>query len=278
MFKEIKEKIYCCESRVEGSNLLVFGGIHGDEPCGVYAIERFMQEYQLGKWQLKNGSITFAYGNLEALGVKKRYVDYNMNRMFGLSEVGLESVEYERVRMLETLFDGKDAFLDLHSASSQAPDFMMAEKIAFDLACSLGPSFVVSGWEKFADVGGDTECFANGLGIPGMTYEAGQNDDPVALQNAYEVLLRFLSVNGVIDYNFIPQMPCAMVLSEVILKKSDADKWLVDIENFKFVPKGTAIMEVAKCPVVTQCDCYLVFPSPSERVKVGEELVFLAKK
>ena len=43
MFEEIKEKIYCCESGVDGTHLLVFGGIHGDEPCGVYAIERFMQ-------------------------------------------------------------------------------------------------------------------------------------------------------------------------------------------------------------------------------------------
>ena len=47
MFKEIKEKVYSCESGVEGSNLLVFGGIHGDEPCGVYAIERLSKSTNL---------------------------------------------------------------------------------------------------------------------------------------------------------------------------------------------------------------------------------------
>jgi len=277
MFKEIKEKVYRCESGVEGSNLLVFGGIHGDEPCGVYAIERFMQEINDGKWELLNGSITFAYGNLEALAQKKRYVDYNMNRMFGLLEVSLESVEYERVRMLETLFDGKDAFLDLHSASSQAPDFMMAEKIAFDLACSLGPSFVVSGWEKFADVGGDTECFANSLGIPGMTYEAGQHDDPLALENAYKLLLRFLAVHEVIDYKFKSLGSRCMTLTEVILKKSENDKWLIDLENLMFVKKGTQLLELDSEIFVAPYDCYLVFPTACERCVVGEELVLLAK-
>lgn len=276
MFKEIKEKVYCLESGVEGPNLLVFGGIHGDEPCGVYAIERFMKELSDGKWELLNGSITFAYGNLEALAQKKRYVDYNMNRMFGLESVGLESVEYERVRMLETLFEGKDAFLDLHSASSKAPDFMMAEKNAFDLACSLGPSFVVSGWEKFADVGGDTECYANSLGLIGMTYEAGQHNDPLALENAYKVLLRFLAVYGVIDYEFSIDETPTMILSEVILKKSDSDKWLIPVENMQFVSKGTAILQLDDSQFAVPFDCYLVFPTACERVKVGEELCFLA--
>jgi len=277
MFKEIEKKVFVCDSGRTGSNVLIFGGIHGDEPCGIYAIERFMQEVSDRKWSLLNGSITFAFGNLDALEQNKRYVDYNMNRMFGLPNVAIGSVEYERVRMLETLFDGKDAFLDLHSASSKAPDFMMAEKVSFDFACKLGSRFVVSGWEKFSDVGGDTECFANSLGLKGLTYEAGQHNDPEALDNAYLVLLRFLSIYGLIEYDFEVNKPQAVELTEVILKKSTRDKWLISPENMLVIGEGTEILFYDGVNYKAPFNCCLVFPTASKDVKVGEELVFLAK-
>ena len=277
MFKEIEKKVFYLEAKNPGQNLLVFGGIHGDEPCGIYAINRFMNEVEKGSWTLKNGSITFAYGNLDAMQTKTRYVDYNMNRMFGLPSVAVESVEYDRVRLLETLFAGKEAFLDIHSAFSLAPDFLLAEKIALDTAKSLGPSFVVSGWENFSDVGGDTECYANSLGVAGMTYEAGQHDDPIALENAYQILLRFLSINGLIEYEFETETSKQMVLSEVLLKQAEDDKWLINFENMQFVSKGTEILYVNNEKIITEYDCYLVFPTPVDKTKVGEELVFLAK-
>jgi predicted deacylase len=277
MFKEIEKKVFYLAAKNPGKNLLVFAGIHGDEPCGIYAINRFMNELENGTWNLKNGSITFAYGNLDAMQARTRYVDYNMNRMFGLPGVARDSIEYDRVRLLETLFTGKDAFLDIHSAFSQAPDFMLAEKIALEIAKSIGPSFVVSGWENFSDVGGDTECFANSVGVPGMTYEAGQHDDPIALENAYQVLLRFLSVHGLIEYEFESISAKQLILSEVILKKSETDKWLIDIENMKFIKKGTPILELNTIVFETLYDCNLVFPTPVDKTQVGEELVFLAK-
>lgn len=277
MFKEIEKKVFYLAAKNPGKNLLVFGGIHGDEPCGIYAINRFMNELENGTWTLKNGSITFAYGNLDAIKAQTRYVDYNMNRMFGLPAVGRDSIEYDRVRFLETLFIGKDAFLDIHSALSKAPDFLLAEKISLKTAKQIGASYLVSGWENFSDVGGDTECFANSLGVAGMTYEAGQHDDPIALENAYQVLLRFLSIHGLIEYEFKIEPVSQLFLSEVILKKSETDKWLIDIENMKFIKKGTPILELDTVVYEALYDCNLVFPTPVTKTKVGEELVFLAQ-
>ncbi len=278
MFKEIEKKVFRFELQSPGKDLLVFGGIHGDEPCGVYAIKRFMKEVEDGVWNIQCGSITFAFGNLEALEQKTRYVDYNMNRMFGMPGIAREAVEYDRVRLLETLFEGRDAFLDLHSASSLAPDFLMAESIAFDMAKYIAPSFLVSGWENFSEVGGDTESYSNSLGVAGMTYEAGQHDDPQALENAYQILLKFLSIQGLIEYEFDIKPVQELVLSEVILKKSKSDKWLIDIENMQFVKKGTCILDLGGEIFQTSFDCFLVFPTVLDRIKVGEEVVFLAKK
>ena len=268
---------FVLDSGIAGPELLVFGGIHGDEPCGEYAIKRFLSECDSGLWNLNWGRVTFAIGNLKAIEQKKRYVDYNMNRMFGLPNVAIDSLEYDRVRLLETLFDSKDAFLDLHSASSAAPDFLMAEKSCLPLAKKLGARFVVSGWENFSDVGGDTECFANAKGALGLTYEAGQNDDPQTLENAYNMLLRFLAVYGVIEFEFEPVQSDYLELSDVVLKQSEDDCWLLGYENFQFVKKNTKLLKVGGKEFCAPYDCYLVFPCDPARCKALEELCFLAK-
>ena len=86
-----------------------------------------------------------------------------------------------------------------------------------------------------------------------------------------------LAVHEVIDYKFKASAPDCMTLNEVILKKSENDKWLIDLENLMFVEKGTRLLELDSEVFVAPYDCYLVFPTACERCVVGEELVLLAK-
>ena len=282
---EIDEKVFYYSSHSPHSfhhhsgepNLLIFGGIHGNEPCGIYAINRFMREIDAGMWSLKQGSITFAYGNLAAIKNNTRYVDYNMNRMFGLPQTAPQAIEYARVRLLERLIPNKTAMLDLHSALTPAPDFMLAESIAHPLAKALQPTYLVSGWESFATVTGDTECYGLSLGVTAVTYEAGQHDDAKTLEHAYEMLLRFLNHYHVIDYAWTHTRSMQhLVLKQVIHKQSHQDQWLIPIHNFMSVHKGQEILRLDGVTFHAPFDAYLVFPVPVSDCQIDEELTFLA--
>ena len=280
---EIDEKVFYYSSPSSQSNshelqLLILGGIHGNEPCGIYAIDRFIDELESGIWTLKKGAITLAYGNLEAIKRKTRYVDYNMNRMFGLPQVATQSIEYDRVRLLEKQFPKQTAILDLHSALSPALDFMLAEKPAHHLAHALQPSYLISGWENFASVTGDTECYGLSMGIPAVTYEAGQHDDEQTLENAYQMLLRFLNHYDVIEYQWNhPRKTQHLVLEQVITKQTSQDYWLIQISNFMTVVKDQPIMNINGSILNAPFDAHLVFPVPVNHCKIGEELTFLAR-
>ena len=282
---EIDEKVfqYSSLSSSQGTSnespqLLILGGIHGNEPCGTYAIDRFIEELEAGLWHLKQGSITLAYGNLEAIKGKTRYIDYNMNRMFGLPHIATDSIEYNRVRLLEKQFPQQTAILDLHSALSPALDFMLAETPAHHLAHALQPSYLISGWENFASVTGDTECYGLSMGIPAVTYEAGQHDDEQTLENAYQMLLRFLNHYSVIEYQWShPRKTQHLILEQVITKQTSHDRWLIPISNFMTVKQDQAIIHINGNIIRSPFDAHLVFPVPTIHCKVGEEITFLAR-
>ena len=46
-------------STVSGPKVLVFGSMHGSEPCGHLAITKFIQEIKSGKQKIQSGSVTF---------------------------------------------------------------------------------------------------------------------------------------------------------------------------------------------------------------------------
>ncbi|MFB6147588.1 MAG: succinylglutamate desuccinylase/aspartoacylase family protein [Candidatus Nanohaloarchaea archaeon] len=55
----------------------VVGSLHGDEPCGKKAIERFLSE----DWEVKK-PVKFIVANEEALERGVRYIDNDINRVF----------------------------------------------------------------------------------------------------------------------------------------------------------------------------------------------------
>ena len=275
-----KKSIYNFNSGLKGPNMLIFGGIHGNEPSGVYAIEKLVSDLISNQIQLIRGSLTLAIGNLQALKINKRYVDRDMNRMFldqNFDQFS-DSVEFERVKFLKSLFEGKDVFLDLHSASSKSYDFLISEPECLDLASKLNASYVLTGWSDFGDdIAGDTENYGNSLGIQSLTYEAGQHVDPKCIENSYDMILKLMSVYNMIDFDFKPNQSNILKLSELHLKKDESQRFEVPIENFLHVSKGQMIVN-GENPIIAKNDSYLIFPVDPSNIKIGEELCFLAEK
>ena len=261
-----------------GPNILIFGGIHGNEHCGVKAIEMFMENLNSGRFTLLNGKVTFAFGNIPALKQNVRFIDKDMNRIFVDNNFDKfeGSSEYERVSFLKTLFEGKDAFLDLHSAKSPCLDFLISEEESLILASELSSSFIVTGWKNFSEVAGDTENYALGKGLKALTYEAGQHDDMISIENSYSMILKFLSVHGMINYTFVKREAKVLNLKTLYLKTSESDSLIPIIENFTFVKKDELLIDGAR-QVRAPFDCYLVFPCDPKGIKIGETICFLAE-
>ena len=183
------------EGAQPGKSLLILAGVHGNEPCGVRAIERFLLEAP----QILAGSVTFVVGNPEALAKNKRYLDANLNRLFKpdeeVSEVERTAREYARSRELLPLLSCADAVLDIHSSQSEdATPFIICGPSALSAATALPFDIVSYGWEIIEP--GGSESFMERLARSGICVECGTNDAPEAAERAYRSIVSFLRFYG----------------------------------------------------------------------------------
>lgn len=119
----------------EGPLLLCVGGLHGNEPAGVAALEELLAEVEARR-HLVAGDLVAVVGNLQALAAGRRFLAYDLNRAWTSARIGeargrirsaagrsAKPEDLELVRMLEILDEvasrrrGPAHFLDLHTTS-----------------------------------------------------------------------------------------------------------------------------------------------------------------
>ena len=81
------------EGRSEGPLLLCIGGVHGNEPAGVQALEE-MVEMVLPRKDAMAGDFVAIVGNLHALAAERRFMSYDLNRAWTPARV--EAVQKRR--------------------------------------------------------------------------------------------------------------------------------------------------------------------------------------
>jgi len=97
--------------------VIIFGGTHGNEWTGIYAIKKYAET--LAK-EFPSLDLHFVHANPEAFKINRRFKDEDLNRAFQyLHEDRPESFEHKRAKELKEMIVEEPCFvLDLHTTTS----------------------------------------------------------------------------------------------------------------------------------------------------------------
>ncbi|WP_408096368.1 aspartoacylase [Peredibacter sp. HCB2-198] len=97
--------------------VLIFGGTHGNEWTGIYAVKKYAESLSQ---EFKELDLHFILANPEAHKINKRFKDEDLNRAFQfLHEDRPDSYEHRRAKELKALIDAEACFvIDLHTTTS----------------------------------------------------------------------------------------------------------------------------------------------------------------
>ena len=232
------EKIFQLEGEGKDPISIILVGVHGDEKCGVEALEKV-----LPKLKIERGTVLFCYGNPRAIEANKRYTEVNLNRMFNddhLSTEEKESYEYGRAQFLKSYLGKTDALLDIHASSiSKSRAFAICEANAAEVVKFLPIDLVVSGFDKVEP--GGTDYYMNSIGKVGICLECGYTKDPQSVRTAEEGIVAFLKARGHITNNLVPQKQFYVRMFKKYFAKTDIFILSKPFENFEVLQENQII-------------------------------------
>ena len=185
------------EGSSEGPTLVFFGGIHGNEPSGVKALERVLYQLQSMKEELR-GNVFGIRGNIPALAKERRFLENDLNRIW--TNGGFESINsktnaertseekelLEIHRILSEILKSKPGpfyFIDYHTTSSPTLPFITINDALINRKFArLFPLPVILGMEEYLE--GPLLSYINERGYVAIGFESGQHYTEEAVFNS----------------------------------------------------------------------------------------------
>ena len=205
--------------------LAIVGGIHGDEPCGVHAIERLLESPPPVKRPVK-----LVVANERALEAGVRYVDEDLNRTFP-GDPSADTHEGRLAHRLVTELEGCLTF-SMHSTRSYAEPFAIVNGLLED-AVSICRQLPV-------DAIVDTGRFDRGrlfTAVDTVEVECGLQESASAAANAVTLARKFLIATGAVPKTPARRVAPAFRLVDCI-PKTEGTTYEVFVENFERVDAG----------------------------------------
>ncbi len=208
---------YIChfKGNKDQQTLLFVCGIHGNEPMSVLAMEEVSKEIKTQNIRI-NGTFIGIRGNIKALNVNERYIDYDLNRIWFIDKSNEKSEASEQINELaekdeilsiinDLIHDKKQnevIFFDLHTTSSPSVPFItINDTISNRTIAKKYPLATVFGIEEFLN--GPLLSYINELGFNAVGFEGGQHIDPNSKENHKAFIWLSLANEGLIDPDLI---------------------------------------------------------------------------
>jgi len=276
---------YICD--VKGSKeepLLIFiCGIHGNEPMSVFALRQVMKYISENEIKI-NGSVVGITGNVKALKLGERFIDYDLNRVWSSSNIEsvLHSVELDNEKaemreiweILKIHLDARSQndciIFDLHTTSSASVPFItINDTISNRSIAKEYPVATVFGIEEFLE--GPLLSYMNELGFNAIGFEGGQHEDLNALENHKAFIWLSLATQGLIANSI-----AKVALARERLKKVSVDSHkFFEIthrhevkkgDNFKMFPGFTNFQRIEKQRKLAKSNDELILSEWNDRI------------
>ncbi len=270
MFEEITK----ITGQEKGLTSIVLVGVHGDEKCGVEALEKIIPNLEI-----ERGVVLFGYGNPRAIEASKRYLDTNLNRMFNadekLTKKEKKSYEYQRAQFLKTYLNKAEALLDIHaSRTSTSKPFVICETNAKGIIEYLPIERIASGFDQTEP--GGTDYYMNSIGKIGICIECGFFGNPQSEQIAEKSILAFLKARGHIANDLMPQKQSYIRMYDLYKTKTNKFILAKSFDDFEEISKGQVIGVDGTQEIRAEKTAVILFAR--NREKIGEEAFLLGEK
>lgn len=296
---------------VRGPLLIVVGGIHGNEPAGVKALDLLFKMLEVEpirnpSFQFK-GKIIGLRGNLKALESKCRFIDKDLNRLWTKENVqkilsrplsSLESEELELRMLYDEITKSAKAyapeqiyFLDLHTTTAFGGIFTIPTndedsiKIALSLYAPVIKGFLLG-------IKGTTLHFFNEelFNVPttALSFESGQHDEPLSVNRAIAALVNLLRSIGSVSINDVESQhdnilkeyskglpSIARLIQAHKIEKGSEFKMMPGYKNFQPVSKNQVIATSKNGDISVEKDGYLLMPLYQDK---GEDGFFVIEE
>ena len=294
-----------------GPLLIVFGGMHGNEPAGIQALETMFEMLKVEpltnpKFNYK-GRIVGLRGNLRAIKKKTRFIKKDLNRQFTEEniqrirtspETDLDAEDKEVKEILDFVAaeiadypTDKIVFLDIHTTTAFGGIFGIStdEAESVRIAVELHAP-VITGMMN--GIRGTTlHHFSKknyGEHAVAVVFEAGQHDEPLSVMRAIAAITNCMrtigSVRGedvenrhdeiLIEYaKNLPKV--ARLLKVHRVYPEDNFKMLPDFKNFQPVKKGDILAIDKHGDILAEEDGMILMPLYQKK---GEDGFFLIRE
>jgi hypothetical protein len=229
----------------------IVGGIHGDEPCGVIAIEALLESDLSVERPIK-----LIVANERALDRDVRYIDEDLNRAFPGSP-GADTHEGRLAHELLSEIRGCE-ILSLHSTQSHPEPFALVEELD-GYARSVCPYLSVEALVETAGYsGGRLISYPNVVEL-----ECGHQGSRAAAEHAERLSREFLVAVGVLSGDTEPPRhhPLSVFRLDQRIPKPAAEQYEVFAENFERIPEGERFAAADGEPLVAEYPFYPILLS-----------------
>ena len=262
--------------------IIFMSGIHGNEKSGIIALNKFFDDIQNSDINIE-GTIIGLIGNLNAVNQNLRYIDQDMNRIWGKRMAKKEiNSEQKEALIIQNLINNiislkkkrNISIIDLHNTSSSNGVFTIVNnKNEAQLASNLKIPVINN---LFSKVKGSFAQYYHSQNVATIVFEGGAIGDPASINNHEAGIWTFLEKKGFIQSKDIPEKvkknrDIMMNFSKsingnysvkYIHKINQQDSFLMNpnMTNFQKIKKGEVVGHDKKGEVKSPKEGYLLMP------------------
>jgi succinylglutamate desuccinylase len=295
MLEKQANNIYKIQGQKSGTNIIVLGGVHGDEQTGLAVVNLLMKMFLKKELKINSGSIVLALGNEKAIAKNSRCGEsnINLNRCFTKELLAKKDnlvYEIERAQLLARLMSESDILLDIHSTKLPSRAFLACQNSPrhqdvhkwFDADTVVtDDNFVLSGGECST-----TDEYMNELNKIGVCFETGCASDVSKVDDVVESIKSIMAEQDIIEYEVEKQTVVEKLSKRKIYDMDDRieltkkDFHFIDdfgTKEFAPVTKGQIVGYVGDTPYRSNVDGVVLFQTPMKYWRVGDSVGYIAQ-